>query len=57
MNALIACCKRDGVKLVWAGTDMENKAARQTFVTTGGKVEGDSYVEYEWDMLDDVNII
>ena len=57
VNALIACCKRDGVKLVWAGTDMENKAARQTFATTGGKVEGDSYVEYEWDILDDANII
>lgn len=53
VNALIACCKRDGVRLVWAGTDMANKAARQTFVTTGGKVEGDAYVENEWDRLDD----
>ncbi|MFQ2317935.1 GNAT family N-acetyltransferase [Aeromonas caviae] len=53
VNTLIACCTRDGVRLVWAGTDMANKAARQTFVTTGGKVEGDAYVEYEWDRLDD----
>ncbi|WP_139737303.1 GNAT family N-acetyltransferase [Aeromonas caviae] len=53
VNALIACCKRDGVRLVWAGTDTGCKAARQTFVTTGGKVAGDSYVEYEWDMQDD----
>ncbi|WP_342040159.1 GNAT family N-acetyltransferase [Aeromonas caviae] len=57
VNALIACCTRDGVRLVWAGTDMANKAARQTFVTTGGKVEGCAYVEYEWDILDDTIII
>lgn len=45
---LLASCSAAGVKKVWAGTDVSNVAARSTFEHTGAEVEGDSYVEYEW---------
>jgi ribosomal protein S18 acetylase RimI-like enzyme len=50
LSALLASCRADGVKLVWAGTDCENVAARRTFERTGAEAEGDQYVEYEWDL-------
>ena len=50
VNALLALCREDGVKLVWAGTDAENRPARRTFERTGGELEGDRYVEYEWEI-------
>ena len=48
VEALVASCRADGVKVIWAGTDAENRAARRTFESTGAELGGDSYVEYEW---------
>jgi ribosomal protein S18 acetylase RimI-like enzyme len=50
IEALLAACKADGVKLVWAGTEVENAAARRAFERTGAELEGDQYAEYEWDI-------
>lgn len=50
VNALLANCRADGVKLVWAGTDCDNAAARRTFERTGAEAEGDQFVEYEWEL-------
>lgn len=52
VDALVAACEDDGVRMIWAGTDIENRAARRTFESTGGDLEGDSYAEYEWDLED-----
>lgn len=50
VDALVECCTRDNVKLIWAGTDVRNAAARRTFEVTGAELEGQSYAEYEWDL-------
>ena len=50
VNGLISVCERDGVSLLWAGTDTENVPARKTFETTGAVLEGETYVEYEWNL-------
>ncbi len=50
INELKKDCLSDGVRLIWAGTERKNVAARKTFETTGGVPAGDSYVEYEWDL-------
>lgn len=50
VEALLAGCEAAGVKLVWAGTDAENEAARRTFEGTGAEAEGGRYVEYEWEI-------
>jgi RimJ/RimL family protein N-acetyltransferase len=38
------------VKLIWAGTHAENRAARRTFERTGAELVGDAYAEYEWNL-------
>ncbi len=50
VNALVASCREDGVKTIWAGTDADNAPARATFERTGADLEGDRYVEYEWEV-------
>ena len=50
VKALLASCSANRVKLVWAGTDHGNQAARRTFERTGAEAEGDRYVEYEWEL-------
>tara|TARA_R110002073_G_scaffold27872_2_gene89162 strand:+ start:4228 stop:4677 length:450 start_codon:yes stop_codon:yes gene_type:complete len=52
LELLIAQCESDKVKLIWAGTESTNFAARETFESTAAELEGDSYVEYEWDLED-----
>lgn len=50
--ALVRSCEEDGVRRVWAGTEVGNTAARRTFEATGAELEGDGYAEYEWDLED-----
>jgi len=50
LRSLVKCCEADKVKLIWAGTDTDNSAARRAFEVTGGELEGSSYAEYEWDL-------
>lgn len=50
VDALAASCREDGVRLIWAGTDAGNRAARRTFERTGAECEGDRYIEYEWEI-------
>lgn len=50
IRSLVECCRTENVKLIWAGTDVDNAAARRTFEMTGGELEGESYAEYEWDL-------
>ena len=50
IGSLKECCKREKVRLIWAGTDTGNTAARRTFEATGAELEGESYAEYEWDL-------
>lgn len=50
VNELVNACERDGVTLIWAGTDTGNLPARKTFEATGATLEGDAYVEYEWEL-------
>ena len=52
VNKLVEDCETDGVRLIWAGTDVANNAARRTFESTEAELEGESYVEYEWDLED-----
>lgn len=52
VDALLASCRNDRIELVWAGTQVENTAARRTFQSTGAELEGDSYAEYEWSLED-----
>jgi len=49
-TALLECCEAEGIRLVWAGTDAKNLSARRTFESTDAELEGDRYVEYEWDL-------
>jgi ribosomal protein S18 acetylase RimI-like enzyme len=53
LECLIESCEHDQVKLIWAGTEAENTAARAAFEATDAELEGESYVEYEWDLEDD----
>jgi ribosomal protein S18 acetylase RimI-like enzyme len=53
LAALVESCEREGVKLIWAGTDVDNTAARRAFEASGAELEGESYVEYEWDFEED----
>jgi len=53
VEALVEACEDDDVGLVWAGTDRDNVGARRTFESTGAELEGDRYVEYEWDLDED----
>lgn len=52
IHSLIECCQKDQVRLIWAGTDVTNMAARRTFEATNAKLEGESYAEFEWKLLD-----
>ncbi len=45
---LLDFCRRDGVRLVWAGTGLDNAAARALFERCGARRLGERYVEYEW---------
>lgn len=47
---LVSRCREDGVRLIWAGTDLNNVAARRTFEATGAKLEGETYAEYMWNL-------
>ncbi|GAB5452932.1 MAG: hypothetical protein Hals2KO_32600 [Halioglobus sp.] len=49
---LVTLCDQDEIDVIWAGTEASNSAARQTFESTGARLEGDSYVEYEWQLED-----
>lgn len=40
LASLVACCEKDGVKRIWAGTDLGNVAARRAFEATGAELEG-----------------
>jgi predicted acetyltransferase len=50
LRSLVNCCEAEKVKLIWAGTDTDNAAARRAFEVTGAELEGGSYAEYEWDL-------
>ena len=50
VKALADACVADGVEVIWAGTERNNLAARATFEATGAVLDGDRYVEYEWDL-------
>ena len=50
IQRLIALCDEDDVDLIWGGTDVSNRAARRAFESTGAKLKGSSYAEYEWDL-------
>jgi ribosomal protein S18 acetylase RimI-like enzyme len=50
IRSLVKCCEAENVKLIWAGTDTDNAAARRAFEVTGAEFEGSSYTEYEWDL-------
>ena len=50
IGSLMECCEKEKVKLIWAGTDIGNVAARRTFEATGARLEGESYAEYEWNL-------
>lgn len=52
IKQLITDCQEDDVDFIWAGTERKNLAARKTFEATGANLEGDAYVEYEWDLED-----
>jgi GNAT superfamily N-acetyltransferase len=52
IRALVKCCKADHVKLIWAGTGTSNAAARRAFEVTGAELEGASYAEYEWNLVE-----
>ena len=50
LTALVVLCEAEGVKLIWAGTEATNTPARLAFEATEAELEGESYVEYEWDL-------
>ncbi len=45
---LLDLCRRDGVRLAWAGTAVDNAAARALFERSGARRLGEAYAEYEW---------
>ena len=51
--ALVAQCEAEGVRQIWAGTALDNAAARRTFEATGAVLEGETYAEYTWALGDD----
>ena len=50
LSALVRHCRADGVTRIWAGTRGDNLPARRAFEATGATLEGDAYVEYEWNL-------
>ena len=50
VTELASRCREDGVRRIWAGTDLNNVPARKTFEATGAELEGEIYAEYEWDL-------
>ncbi len=50
VNKLLSLCDQDDVDLIWAGTEGDNHAARATFESTGGRLDSETYAEYEWDL-------
>jgi ribosomal protein S18 acetylase RimI-like enzyme len=52
VQALVKSCSADGVKRIWAGTEIGNAPARRTFEATDAALEGESYAEYEWELED-----
>jgi GNAT superfamily N-acetyltransferase len=50
LSALVQHCRADGVRRIWAGTHRGNAAARRAFESTGATLEGDAYVEFEWEL-------
>lgn len=52
VESLLQACRADGVAMVWAGTGIDNDAARQTFEAVGGRRVSETYVEYEFPLSD-----
>jgi aminoglycoside 6'-N-acetyltransferase I len=50
VTELVSQCREDGVRRIWAGTDLNNIPARRTFEATGADLEGETYIEYVWDL-------
>ena len=50
IESLLHHCDEDDVDLIWAGTEAKNVSARTLFESTGGKLDSDSYTEYEWEL-------
>lgn len=50
VNQSIEDRREDDVGLIWAGTEANNIPACRIFETIGAELEGESYVEYEWDL-------
>ena len=48
VQALLAACRAEGVRHLWAGTALGNAAAQRTFAATGATRVGETYAEYEW---------
>ena len=48
VDHLLDLCRRDGVRLVWAGTGLDNAAARALFERSGARRLGEAHAEYEW---------
>lgn len=48
IGQLLDLCRADGVRLVWAGTGLDNAAARALFKRSGARRLGERYAEYEW---------
>lgn len=52
VEGLLQACRADGVEMVWAGTAIDNAAARRTFEAVGGRRVSESYLEYEFRLRD-----
>jgi ribosomal protein S18 acetylase RimI-like enzyme len=50
VEALLEACETRNVRTMWPGTGRDNVAARRTFESAQAELEGDAYVEYEWDL-------
>ena len=48
IDALLETCRRERVRVVWAGTGADNAAARALFEACGARRIGETYTEYEW---------
>jgi ribosomal protein S18 acetylase RimI-like enzyme len=51
-NALLAVARERGCRGMWVGTEVENEAARRTYVAAEAD-EPEAFVLYEWDFDDD----
>lgn len=51
VDHLVRQCRIDRVRLVWAGTHVENSPARRLFERSGASLESEAYAEYEWKIL------